>query len=126
MSGKSEFEPRAVSHLDEDLRGLVSRAIWIQRLVVVSLCIVVLGMIAIGIRDYIVQNERIAGSCAFFEDVGTVNVSTSGLNKSSEIGVRLVIDARNAFIEQGCPGNLGPPPENLKQLARHYHLHLDY
>lgn len=67
--------------------------------------------------------SRLISSCRFYADLAplpiTVNPAT---HTASELAVRLVIDARRAFIGQGCPGELLAPSISLIRWANYYHL----
>lgn len=54
--------------------------------------------------------------CAEQGDIGAVPLTP----KSSELGVKLVVDFRNAFAGLGCTPALPPPPPLLRRLAGQY------
>lgn len=54
--------------------------------------------------------------CAEQGDIGAAPLTA----KSSELGVKLIVDFRNAYAGLGCSPALPPAPPLLRKLAREY------
>lgn len=54
--------------------------------------------------------------CAEQGDVGQAPLQA----KSSELGVKIIVDFRNAYAGLGCPRPLSPPPVLLLRMAAQY------
>jgi outer membrane murein-binding lipoprotein Lpp len=68
--------------------------------------------------------EANQSTCAFYYLIGTLPLIVSGPEKSSAIGVKLIIDSRIAYSARGCQPTLVPPSPALVDLAREYHIKL--
>jgi hypothetical protein len=69
-------------------------------------------------------NTKIGASCSWYYDVGTVVPTTSP--PISKIGVRLLVDSRNAFVGSGCSGKLPPPSKALTAAAAKFGIVIRY
>lgn len=89
--------------------------IQITESVVIAALVVVIALLAWRV---ITDEQDLRASCAIYSDVGTSPVS----DQSSELGIKLVIDFRNAFRGTGCPGVMPPPSAELVREAGKYGL----
>ena len=71
-----------------------------------------------GSRQAQALASEIRALCAEQGDVGQAPVSP----KSSELGVKLVVDFRTAYAGLGCAPALPPPPPLLLRLAAQYRV----
>lgn len=69
-----------------------------------------------GSRQAQALSSEVRTLCAEQGDVGKVPVTP----KSSELGVKLVVDFRDAYAGLGCAPALPPPPPLLLRLAAQY------
>lgn len=79
---------------------------------------------ALGLRQLLVDQSRLAASCDFYRDLAAAPLPTPGgkLPNPSELGVKIVLDARSSWHGQGCPGSLPPPSPALRHWVAFYHL----
>lgn len=99
---------------------------WLVAIVCMALfaLIGVLGYLLYQTKQAQTRDEiRIIASCAVAKDIGEAPISTPpGAKRPSELGVKIVVDFRNAYVNQGCPGTLAPPSAGLKRWAAYYSL----
>ena len=69
-----------------------------------------------GSRQAAALAAEIRTLCAEQGDVGQVPLTA----KSSELGVKLIVDFRDAYAGLGCTPPLPPPPPLLRRLAAGY------
>lgn len=66
---------------------------------------------------------RARALCQFDAHLGAVPVTpVAATGKASLLGVKLVSDARIAFRQAGCTGQLPPPDPSFLRWAAYYHL----
>lgn len=128
-------DPKPVSELDDQLRSVIKRATFVQRVSIYGIAIVVIGLLG-GFGYLLDQNfndqqrisntvdAAISSDCGFFYEVGTLTLVTSGPHQSSKLAIQLVVNGRNTFIGQHCSGSLGPAQPGLRRLAQQYHVTL--
>ena len=69
-----------------------------------------------GQRQAQAISAELRALCAEERDVGTVPVPP----KASELGVKLIVDFRDAYAGLGCAPALPPPPAGLVRMAAGY------
>lgn len=109
--------------LDQNLQAAINqfhRARWIA---MGALAAAVLIAITLGGIQLAVDQSRLTASCHWYRDIGTAPISLNPrTNAPSELGVRLIVDARSAFSGQGCAGSLPPASPALRHWAAVYHV----
>jgi hypothetical protein len=135
MTHDAEPTPSAV--LDESLHTLILRTKLAQIGMTVAVVIALLVSLATaGVVAYRIStakaneeaaaaivvnnalqsvNAKIQASCSWYFDVGSVIPATSP--SISKVGVRLLVDSRNAFVGAQCPGKLPRPSKALLRAA---------
>lgn len=114
----------------QDAASALHRLRWIA--VFVLACFVVVAVIAgafvIGTQHAQLSRDekRQQASCSFYAVIGNAPVVPApNTKKVSRLGVTLVVDARNAFLGQSCPGTaLQPPSATLRHWVVFYNLDL--
>lgn len=64
--------------------------------------------------------------CSFYSLLGGLPVVTSGPQKTSSLGVKLLVDSRNAYANRGCRPVLMPPSPALVSLASSYRIRVPH
>lgn len=127
-------EPVPVHDLDIDLVASMART---RRLQTAILSAIVLLLVYVGastgylFSKTLSETNRIdtqitqsaVGECEFFGELATVPVSAVPVGKApatSELGAKLVINSRNAYLDLRCPDPLPAPSTQLLTLAQRY------
>jgi hypothetical protein len=137
--------------LDADLDRLRRRWVFQQRAGVVTLAVVVVLAVVYGWAALSRQNRqintqqhlivsqaaligamkaqltrderRITASCAFQHTLGVAPLSIQpSTGQPTALGVTIIVEARQAFRGQGCPGKLSAPSRSLVHWAAYFHL----
>lgn len=125
--GERNQRLRAPEELDEiaKIRRDSTRILAIMSIVTSLVIITVLAIGGIAIAHVLQQlSDSNSSSCSFFGDVAILPVEASGPKKTSYIGVKLIIDARNAYDRRTCPRPLPPISLALSELANEYRIQL--
>jgi hypothetical protein len=124
----SEEEPQSTSDLDKSLHKVAHQASILQRLAILGIGLVVLGL-SVAVLTLIFRTmtdeQRIESSCRVWKEVGILPViskPTHQFPQTSKEGLTLILGAREAFVGQGCPGRLPKPSAGLVYLKKLYHL----
>ena len=62
----------------------------------------------------------VSAECGFYRDIGEVPPPV----KTTEFGIKILVDSRNAYIGLGCTQKLSPPTPGLISEAAKYNLEL--
>jgi hypothetical protein len=111
-----------VAALDAELKaslGRVHRVRW--WLLCVLAVVVAAAIVALGVLVYR-DEARLQASCRFYQHLAGAPVMAGASGKASRLGVSIIVDSRDAFTGQACPGSLPPPAPSLKRWAAYYRL----
>lgn len=104
--------------LDSELLKVVNRWHRTRWIAVGVLAVVLIAAAALGLRQLLIDQSRLVASCNWYRDIGTAPISVSPQTHApSELGIRLIVDARVAWKGQGCPGALPPASPALRHWA---------
>jgi hypothetical protein len=142
----SEKEPTPSADLDKSLHKLIFQTRMAQIGMTVAVVIALLVSLGTaGVEAYRIStakaNEeaaaaivvrqalqsiktKIEAGCSWYFDVGTV--VPAAYPQITKVGVRLLVDSRNAFIGAGCAGKLPPPSKLLVRDATHFGIVVRY
>lgn len=106
----------------QDVIGRVRRAVIF--LVSAQSVLLALALAAVGVLGWkvLVDESRLAASCAFYADLGQAPVNAL----SSTLAVQIIADSRASFHGQNCPGMLPAPSRELLRLAAADHVIIRY
>jgi hypothetical protein len=108
---------------EEELKRLIGhwhRTRWIA---VGILAAVLVAAAALGLNQLLMDQNRLIASCNWYRDVGSAPITVNAAaHQPSELGVRLVVDARVAWRGQSCPGTLPPASPALRHWAAVFHV----
>jgi hypothetical protein len=131
-------EPTPVHDLDIDLVSSMART---RRLQTAILCAIVLLLAYVGASTGYLFSKTLSettridqqishsavGECQFFGELATVPVSATATKAgppTTELGAKLVINSRNAYLDLSCDGLLPPPGRQLLILSHRYGIPL--
>jgi hypothetical protein len=95
------------------------RALYVALYIAVSVVLVAAGTgyaVWQGQRQAQATSREVRTLCAEQGDIGAVPLTA----KSSELGIKLIVDFRSAYAGLGCSPALPPPPPLLLKLAAQY------
>ncbi len=112
---------------EEEVNASLKRAVTRQHMMR-WISVAVLGglmVIALLVGGYIIarQQTQLAASCNWYKDIGTSALAKApGAQKPSQLGTKLVVDARVTYKGQGCTPDLPPASADLRHWAAYYSL----
>ncbi len=122
--GSSAHEPSNDEQLAQVVRQY-GRIRWVMVIIAGAAVFTILA--ALGYQQYMTRQQiakdeiRLQASCQVAADIATAPLTISPETKKPTIlGVKLLVDFRNAYIGQGCPGHLPPIEPLLAQWASRY------